>query len=381
MKIPLHEPLFKKKEFLQVKSCFKKGWLSAGGYYVNKFEKEISKVHKIKYSSCLLNCTAALQVSLRCLNVGFGDEVLVPTVTFVSTVNSIIYNNASPVFFDVDKNFNIDESKVLEFLKKKTKFSNNFTYNKRSKKIIKAIIIVHVFGNPANFEKIYDECKKRNIKIIEDAAESLGSKYISGKFKNKYTGTIGDLGCISFNGNKIISSGGGGAIITNNKKLKDRIDYLINQAKNDSINFIHNEVGYNFKMTNLHAAVGSANLINIKNYILKKKEIHKCYASKIKNNKNIRLNLAYKNSEPNYWLNVIITNTFNNKKKILNKLIKNKIQARSVWYPNHLQKPYKKYQRYKIEKASLLVRNSICLPSSPNITKKQLNKIVKILND
>lgn len=381
MKIPLHEPIFDSKDFLEISKCFKSGWLSSGGRYVVKLEKKISKIHNVKYCSCVVNGSAALQVSLRCIGIEHGDEVLVPTVTFISTINSIIYNNASPVFFDVGNDFNIDQNNVLNFFKNETFFFNNLTYNKKTKKIIKAIIIVHVFGNPANFEKIYYECKKRNIKIIEDAAENLGTKYVSGKFKNRFAGTIGDLGCYSFNGNKIISSGGGGAIVNNNKKYKKKIDYLITQAKNDGINYIHDEVGFNFKMSNLHASIGCSQIKNLNKNILRKKKIHEYYLSKFKKNKNIYMLATNKNTKSNYWLNIIFFDEEKNKIKTLKKLLKNKIEARSVWYPNHLQKPFKKYQNYNITKALSLVKRSICLPSSPHISKEELNKVIKIIND
>lgn len=378
MKIALHEPVFNKKDFHELKKCFKSGWISSGGEYVSKLEKKISKLNNVKYCSCLINGSAALQVALRVINTKPDDEILVPTITFISTVNSIIYNNASPVFFDSDNNFNIDVKKVIKFLEEETVFKKNHTFNKRTNKIIRAIIIVHVFGNPVNFEKIYEICKKKNIKIIEDAAESLGSKYLEGKFKNKYTGTIGDLGCFSFNGNKIISSGGGGAIVTNNLKLKKKIDFLIAQAKNDNINFIHNDTGYNYKMTNLHASIGFSQLNNLKSNMQKKKNIFKYYKKKISNG--ILNEINYK-VYSNLWLNVLILNNSKSKKKIMSKLIKNNIEARSVWYPNHLQIPFQKFQKYNITRSLTLVEKSICLPSSPNLTISNLKKIIKIVND
>jgi len=378
MTISLHEPIFKNEEFKEIKKCFKSGWLSAGGPHVLKLENEISKFNSVKYCSCVINGTAALQVALRSVNILPEEEVLVSTVTFISTINSIIYNNASPIFFDVDENFNIDQEKVLNFLKKETFYKKKNTYNKKTKKIIRAIIIVHVFGIPANFEKIYEICKKKNILIIEDAAESLGSKYIEGKFKNKYTGTIGDLGCYSFNGNKIISSGGGGAIVTSKLKLKRKIDYLITQAKDDVINFIHNNVGYNFKMTNLHASVGYANFKNLKKFIILKKKIYKYYSENIKKGK---INQPNNQVSANFWLNIIILKNYAEKNKIMNNLLKKKIAVRSIWYPNHLQLPFSKFQTYKITNALKLIRKSICLPSSPHLTINELNKIIKVIND
>ena len=271
--IPLAEPYFFGKEKKFIIDCIKSGWITTSGKYLNKFELEIKKITKAKYCCALINGSSSLQLAIRSLNPQTSDEILVPSITFVASVNSIKYNSCNPIFMDVDNNYLIDLKKTFEFLKKNTFRKNGHTINKKTKKRILAVIIVHTFGNCVNLtKKAIDMFKKYNIKIIEDAAESLSSYHQEKKFI-KHSGLIGDIGCLSFNGNKIVTSGGGGMVITNNKKYYEKIKYLSLQAKNDVINFIHNEVGYNFRMSNIHAAIGLAQIYSLKNILKKRKKI------------------------------------------------------------------------------------------------------------
>tara|TARA_A100001015_G_scaffold321436_1_gene452172 strand:+ start:1854 stop:3002 length:1149 start_codon:yes stop_codon:yes gene_type:complete len=376
--ISLHRPIFDKKDFFHLKNCFKTNWLSSGGKYVGKLNKEIIKITKSNYSSCLINCTSSLQVALRIAGVNKGDEVIVPTITFISSVNSIIYNSANPVFMDVDKYLNIDQFKTIEFLKKFCLLRKNKFYNKKTKKKISAILVVHTFGNAAHFDQLFEFCKNREIKIIEDAAESIGTIYKSGKFLNKHTGTIGSLGCISFNGNKLISAAGGGAILSH--KLKDyrRIQHLINQAKLDTFNFIHDEVGYNMAMSNLHASIGYSQIKKINKYLNLKIKIRDNYKKLFSNFDDLELMQSPNYAKNNYWINILKIN--NKKKTYLEKVLRNlkqkKIEVRRIWLPNHLQKPFRKFQKYKIFNAQKLVKNRICLPSSIDLNLSDIKKIV-----
>ena len=223
--IPLSVPSLKGNELKYVTKCIKTEWISSSGKFVKTFEDKVSSYLGTKHAIACINGTSALQVSLRILGVSPNDEVIVPTITCVAPVNAIIYNNAKPIFMDCDEFFNIDVNKTIEFIKKNTIFKKKHSYNKKTKKRISAIIPVHVWGNDVDLEKLLLICKKRNIAILEDASESFGTKYINGKIKNKYTGTVGKIGCISFNGNKIITTGGGGMILTNDKKMAKRARY------------------------------------------------------------------------------------------------------------------------------------------------------------
>lgn len=303
---PLHEPQITQKDIASVKDAVSTGWVTTSGKYIVKFKKLISKFTGCKNVNLLINGTSALHIALKVLGVKKGDEVIVQTTTFVATINSIIYNSANPIFMDCDEYLNISEDKTLEFLKTETFFRNGNTYNKKTKKIIKAIIIVHTYGKAAQFEKLLLFCRKRKIKIVEDAAESLGTYYLKGRFKNKHTGTIGDIGCFSFNGNKIITSGGGGAIITNNKNYSKKINYLINQAKNNPIKFIHNSIGYNYAMSNINAALGYSQLKRIKKIINKKEKIYLKYLNNLQNSNICELMRNPSYSKNNNWLNIIL---------------------------------------------------------------------------
>ena len=212
--IYLSEPSFTGNEKKYLIDCINTGYVSSVGNYVKLFEKKISKLTKVKNCVSCINGTSALDISVKLLCKKNYDEAIVPTMTFVATINALQYNNIDPIFMDCDNFFNIDENKTINFIEKKTKFVRGKTINKKTGKVISAIIIAHIWGNAASVEKLIPLCKKRNIKIIEDAAESFGSKYKIGKFRGKYTGTLGELGIFSFNGNKVVTAGSGGAIVS-----------------------------------------------------------------------------------------------------------------------------------------------------------------------
>ena len=254
-KIFLYEPTFDKNDVENVKKSVIEGWVSTAGKNIKLFENLICKYTKSKFCVACNSGTSALHIALKILNVSNNDEVIVPSISFIATINAVKYNNAEPIFMDVDKNFNLDEEKLIKFLKNNTFQKNKYCFNKKTKKNIKALIIAHIWGGGAKIKKIVKECKKRNIKILEDAAESLGTFYTNKYLSKKHTGTIGDVGILSFNGNKIITTGSGGAILTNNIKYEKKSRYLINQAKDNDF-FKHNELGYNYRLPSLNAYLG-----------------------------------------------------------------------------------------------------------------------------
>ena len=259
-----------------IKKCLSSNWISTSGKFVSLFEKDISSYTNAKYVVACNSGSAALQVALRVAGVKKNDEVIVPTLTFVATVNSILYNQASPIFMDSDDYFNIDINKTIEFLEKNTVVKNGYCLNKKTKKKIKAIIPVYVWGNSIDLKKLKKIADKKKIKIIEDASEALGTFKLNGKTK-KHAGLDGLVGCLSFNANKIITTGGGGAIITNNLKIAKKAFYLTTQAKSRSIEFIHNEIGYNYRLTSLPAVLGIAQLKEIKKKIKIKRSNYEYY--------------------------------------------------------------------------------------------------------
>ena len=378
--IELHSPNIFGNEIKYLSECIRKNHLTFGKHS-NLFRKKISNITKSKFPALVQNCTSGLHLCLKVLNTSENDEVIVPSITFIASINVIKYCSAHPVFMDVDEYCNIDLNKTTDFLLKETYSKNGFTYNKKTKRKISSIIVVHTFGNLANLNKDFlNLCKKKSINVIEDAAESMGSFYLKGN--NKYhAGTIGTLGSISFNGNKIVTSAGGGVVLTNNIILQKKILYLANQAKDNDLHFIHNEVGYNFRLSNIHAAIGLAQIENLKKIIKLKRKIHLDYVKKVSSIKGLSiLNPPYY-SQSNYWINILkINKNFKYSKNfLLKKLNLNNIHARSIWFPNHLQKPYKKNQSYKIELSKKIFNNYICLPSSSFLKPKDINFITKKL--
>ena len=269
-KIPLSVPSIKGNEWEYIKECLDTEWVSSAGKYVELFEDKIAEYTSSKYAVACVNGTSALQVSLKLAGVEPKDEVIVPTLTFVAPINTVAYCNAAPIFMDSDDYHNIDIQKTIEFLKNETVFKNGYTYNKLTNKKISAIVAVHVWGNAVWLDELHGICDEKNIVIVEDASESLGSFYIKGNFKNNHTGSIGKLGCISFNGNKIITTGGGGMLLTNDKILAQKAKHITTTSKvKHKWAFEHDEVGYNYRLPNLNAALGLAQLEQLPKILIK----------------------------------------------------------------------------------------------------------------
>lgn len=381
--IPLSVPCITGNEMAYVKECIDTEWVSSAGKYVNLFEKNIAKYTRTKYAIACVNGTSALQLSLQISGVKPGDEVIVPTITFIASINAINYNGANPIFMDVDKYYNIDIDKTIEFITKHTVYKDGFTINKQTGRRISAIMPVHVWGNAVDLEKIITLCNKLNIAVVEDASESLGTFYRIGKYKNKHTGTIGKIGCISFNGNKIITTGGGGMILTNDSSLAEKAKYLTTQAKDDPIKYIHNEVGYNFRLTNIQAALGVAQLEKLPEFLKKKKEIYQLYINEINKIEGLQIAETPDYASNNHWMNILKIDSkiyMQDRDSTMKILEQNGVESRPVWRLNHKQKPYKNSQSFKIDKAEKLLIKSLCLPSSSNLKINEIDKIIGVLN-
>ena len=365
----LHEPLFFGKEINYLKNTINKNSVSSTGRYVNDFEKKIKSYTKAKFAVAVVNGTQAIYVSLKACGIQENEEVLVPSLTFVGTANAISYLGAKPHFVDSEiENFGIDCAKLEQYLDKITKFKNGKCINKHTGKVIKAIVPVHVFGRSCNIQQIIKIAKKFNLKVVEDAAGALGSFY-----KKKHLGTFGDVGCISFNGNKIITTGGGGVVITNKKKLAKKIKHLTTTAKvKHKWNYIHDEIGYNFRMPNVNAALGIAQLEKINIFLKAKKVLSKKYLKAFKNIKGVSLYVDPKNSNSNHWLQTLILNkrNINLKNKILKESHKKLIFVRPAWKLISELKPYRKYQKMNLSGAKEIYNKIINLPSSQSLILK-----------
>tara|TARA_Y100001949_G_C15985264_1_gene330311 strand:+ start:350 stop:1525 length:1176 start_codon:yes stop_codon:yes gene_type:complete len=383
--IPLSTPYLTGSEWKYVKECLDSGWISTGKY-ISLFQSKIAKYTKSKYAVACVNGTSALHVSLVLAGVEKNDEVIVPSLTFIAPVNAISYCQAEPIFMDSDNFFNIDVNKTIKFIEEETKLvkrgslSSPVSVNKKTGRRIAALIAVHTFGNAVLLDELIKTCKQRNIKIIEDASESLGTIYSSGQYKGKHTGTIGFLGCLSFNGNKIITAGGGGMMLTNSKKIAERASYLTSQAKDDPLRYVHDNIGFNYRMTNVQAAIGTAQLEKLEIFLEKKRQVNKDYLKGISLIDGLSLCKVPSYASNNHWLNILkIDQKIYGKSsnQLMLKLRSNLIETRPIWRLNHLQKPYKSKQNFSVKRSIDLVKNSLCLPSSSNISQGELKRVLK----
>lgn len=361
--IPLCIPEVVGNEWKYIKDCLDTNWVSSVGSYVNKFEEDFAKYVKAKKAVVTMNGTAALELALRTLGIGEGDEVIVSSLTFISPVNTIKYVGAEPVFVDVCRDtWVMDADKIEELITPKTK----------------AILPVHIYGHPADMYKIMKIAEKYKIYVIEDATESLGSLY-----KGSETGTIGHIGCYSFNGNKLITTGAGGMLVTNDETLGERAKYLSNQTKTVLENgaFYHEEIGYNFRMPNLLAAMGCAQLENIESYIKLKREHANLYNNLLKDVKGITLPAEKEEVVNINWLySIVVEDDYPiTRDELIATLKENGIQSRTFFMPVHSMPPYKNCKHGDIKITEELALKGINIPSSVGLKQEEIELVCKII--
>jgi len=371
----LSGPNISGNEWKYVKDCLDTGWVSSVGSYVTDFENNIANYVNSKYAIATSSGTTALHLSLLLSDVKINDLVLVANVTFIATLNAIKYTGANPILIDIDeKSWQIDLDLLTNFLETKTEMKNNFCILKKTGQIIKAIVPVHVLGNMCDMNRLVLICAKYNIKIVEDSAESLGSR-----FDGKHSGTFGDFGCFSFNGNKIITSGGGGMIVTDNEDLAIKAKHLSTQAKADNFEYYHDQIGYNYRLTNVAAAIGLAQLENLDSFIHKKHQVRDFYIDSLSKVGDIEFQEINKKVNSNWWLFTIKTEK---QKSLLKSLNKNQLQSRPFWIPmNRL--PMFKDELYVTENdiSNKVYQNSLSIPCSTNITDSELSKVVECIKN
>ena len=374
--IPLSEPEISGNEWKYVKECLDSGWVSSVGDYVEGFEKVVADYVGAKHAVAVVNGTSALHLALLASGIKNNDEVIVPTLTFVAPANVIKYCGAHPVFMDSEEDtLCIDVNKVIEFLSKECECVNGYTYNKKTKRRVKAIVPVHIFGHPADMDVLIEVSEKYNLDIVEDATESLGTEY-----KSKKTGTFGKVGCFSFNGNKIITTGGGGMIVTNDKALADRIRYLSTQAKDGSFEYEHSEIGYNYRLTNIQAALGVAQMERLEGFIAKKRKsaaLFKDYFAEI-DEVDFVFEKGYAKS--NYWMNTVKVKG-SDKDSLMKYLLSKGIQVRPIWKLIHTLSMYRDCQTYKIENAVHSYEICINIPCSINLKEEEILFVVESIKD
>jgi aminotransferase in exopolysaccharide biosynthesis len=381
--IPLSVPAIVGNAWTYIKDCLDSGWVSSAGQYVNLFESTFATFTGALHAVACTNGTAALHVALRLAGVKPGEEVIVPTLTFIATINPVSYLGAHPVFMDCDDYYNIDVEKVDDFLKRQTFKKKGGTYNRESGRRIAAIVPVHVFGNAARVKEIVNICSDYGISVVEDASEALGTFYLDGIYLGSHVGIIGDIGCFSFNGNKMITTGSGGMIVTNKQKLADAAHYLTTQAKDDELRYIHNDIGYNYRLSNIQSALGVAQMEKLSEFIRIKQDNFAYYSENINPIEGLTLTHGPEYASNNHWLYALQINRRYkwNRDGLMDHLAQCGIQTRPVWQLNHLQRPYRHCQHFHIERAFALHANTLNIPSSINLTKDDIDFVVNRLKD
>lgn len=371
--IPLSVPNLKGNELKYVSDAISQEWVSTGGAYITQMERMAAEyVHAPDAAACQSG-TAALHLSLICCGVKSGDEVIVPTLTFIAAVNPVRYIGAEPVFMDCDDTLCMDMDKLERFCTEECIMQNGRLIDKSNGKHVSAVIVVHVFGNIADMDKLIQLKQRFGFKVIEDATEAVGSYMKSGVFAGKFAGTIGDVGAYSFNGNKIITTGGGGMVVSMDKELVDKVRYLSTQAKDDAIYFEHNEVGYNYRMTNLQAAVGAAQFEQLEDFIAVKTANYNEY---IKNG--VPLYPFRSDTRSNHWFYSYLTER---RDELIKFLEKNNIQSRPVWHLIHDLPPYRCSRCYCIEKAQYFLSHIVNIPCSTNLTFEDVRRVCDVIHD
>lgn len=361
--IPLHEPTFTNKEVDYVTDCVKSGWVSSVGKYVTKFEEDLANYVGVKRAVAVVNGTAALHIALKMCGVQKNDEVLMPALTFVATANAVSYLQATPHFVDVSYDtLGVDANKLATYLKRQTVMNDGHCYNKETGRVIRAIVPMHTFGHAVDIDALQKVCDAYHIVMVEDAAESLGTSY-----KGKMTGSFGKASAISFNGNKIITTGGGGAILTDDEALADYAKHLTTTAKlPHAWGYEHDEIAYNYRMPNLNAALGCAQLEKMPTFLTQKKELTKRYQKLFKGMEGVKLFTQPSHSDSNYWLQTLILDpALHELDQVLQELNDNGVMARPIWTPMHELKPYEACPKMDLSVTEDLKKRIINIPSSP----------------
>ncbi len=358
--IPLHEPRFVGNEKKYLGECIDSTFVSSIGKFVGQFEDKIAKFTGAKYAIATVNGTAAVHMALLLADVRGSNEVITQPLTFVATTNAIAYTGAKPVFIDVDKEtMGLSPQKLKDFFAKETIIKNGVCINKKTRATIKACIPMHTFGHPCRIDDIKEICDINNVVLIEDAAESLGSWY-----KDKHTGTFGKMGTLSFNGNKTITTGGGGMIITNDEFIAKKAKHLTTTAKiPHKWEFMHDETGYNYRLTNLAAALGCAQMEQLPVFLESKRNLANKYAVFFKK-KEMNFFLEPKYSKSNYWLNCLILKNGKEREEFLEYTNEHGVMTRPIWKLMNKLPMFDKFECNDLENAEWLEKRVVNIPSS-----------------
>jgi perosamine synthetase len=374
--IPLCIPAIQGNEWKYLKECLDTGWVSSAGSFVNRFERAIEDYLGAGHAVATVNGTAALHMALLVAGVSPDDEVLVSDLTFIAPVNAIRYVGAWPVLIDAEPRYwQIDPEKVLDFLKKECVWRSGALYNRTSDRRVRALLPVHILGHPVEMGPILDVAEEFGLVVIEDATEGFGASY-----QGRKLGDLADISCLSFNGNKLITTGGGGMVVTSNTDWAEKVRYLTSQAKDDPVESVHGELGYNYRLTNIQAALGCAQLESIDQYVGKKREIARTYSEELSDVVGITFLKEAEGVFSTFWMATALIDENHygmDSRDLMLKLQAAGIQTRPLWQPMHLSPAHSEAIAYRCEVSESLNRRSLSLPCSVGLTSEQQSRVIK----
>jgi dTDP-4-amino-4,6-dideoxygalactose transaminase len=370
-RIPLSEPNLAGNARTYVDDCFTTNFVSSVGPFVERFEKEFAAYVGSRFAVACATGTAAIHVGLRLLDVYQGDDVLIPSLTFIASSNPVLYERANPYFFDSEpRTWNVDPALIAEEIERRAKEGDVLP---------KVVQVVHILGHAAELEPLVEVCSKYDIAILEDAAESVGTRYTSGKFAGRHTGTIGKVGCFSFNGNKIMTTGGGGMIVTDDPTLARRAKHLTTQARLPGPEYQHDEIGYNYRLTNVAAALGVAQLEQMETFVAAKQKMAARYDAAFRDVPGLTLPPRQPWNRATTWLYTLLVDgaRFGVDREALRKrLAAQSIEACPIWTPLHRMSLHDAYRRKGGEVAERIFRDALSIPSSTHLTEEQQARVI-----
>ena len=376
--IPLSVPEIRGSEWRYVKECLDNGWVSSAGAFVERFEREFASAVGAKHAVATVNGTAALHVALRLAGVETGDEVLVSTLTFIAPANAIRYVGAWPVFIDAELHFwQMDPLRVVEWLERACRWDGRILTNRTTGRRVRAIVPVHILGHPVDMDPIVNVAHRYGITVVEDATESLGATY-----RGRKVGTIGEMACFSFNGNKLITTGGGGMIVTDRDDLAAKARYLTTQAKDDLMEFVHEEIGYNYRLTNIQAALGCAQLERLDEYLATKRAIAKRYEAGFKNLVGVTLMPQAPWASSAFWLYTVLIDADQfgvDSRALMRHLAANGVQSRPLWQPIHRSPAHRGAPSTDCPVADMLKQSALSLPCSVGLPAEHQDRVIDLI--
>jgi perosamine synthetase len=361
-------------EWKYLKECLDTNWVSSAGPYVGRFEREVAEYVGVPHAVATVNGSAALHVALLAAGVRPGDEVLLPTFTFISTANAVAYCGAAPVFLDCEaESWGLDPAKTADFLARECDVRDGRVLNRATGRVIRALLPVHLYGHPCDLDAFLDLTRRYPLALVEDSAEALGARY-----RGRAVGCEGLAGCLSFNGNKIITAGGGGMVLTRDERLAARVRALTTQARGDALEFVHDEIGYNYRITNLQAALGVAQLEQLAEFVERKRATAAHYRQALAGVEGVSVFTETPWARSTYWMASLLVSERRapDMRALLRDLNAAGIQARPLWRPLHRQPVFAGAQAHRIEVADRLYARGISLPCSVGITPEERERVV-----